>query len=251
MRVEHIGDATLYLGDCMDILPTLPKVDCFFTSPPDTPGGSSGSEWSRLKGGYSGYADDLPHEQYVDWQQRCISAMWERLSDTGAIFYQHKPVAKGNETRMPFELVPSGVPIRQVLTWDRGRGFQRTAWHFVPRYEWVLMLAKPGFRLSRLDCFDLIQIPPTVGKDHPASFPVELPKHFLGASVADVCADPFLGSGTTGVAAIQLGRKFIGIEREPKYFDIACRRIEQAYKQRQLFESAPPQKAVQLGLEAA
>ena len=80
---------------------------------------------------------------------------------------------------------------------------------------------------------------------------VELPKHFLGASVADVCADPFLGSGTTGVAAIQLGRKFIGIEREPKYFDIACRRIEQAYKQRPLFESAPPQKAVQLGLEAA
>ena len=50
--------------------------------------------------------------------------------------------------------------------------------------------------------------------------------------------DPFMGSGTTGVAAIQLGRKFIGIEREPKYFDIACQRIKQAYAQRTLFEGA-------------
>ena len=62
--------------------------------------------------------------------------------------------------------------------------------------------------------------------------------------------DPFMGSGTTGVAALQLGRSFIGIGREPKYFDIACRRIEQAHAQGQLFE--PTQAApVQLGLEAA
>jgi site-specific DNA-methyltransferase (adenine-specific)/modification methylase len=54
--------------------------------------------------------------------------------------------------------------------------------------------------------------------------------------------DPFMGSGTTGVAAIQLGRKFIGIEREPKYFDIACQRIEQAVAQGQLFEPEQPKQ---------
>ena len=66
----------------------------------------------------------------------------------------------------------------------------------------------------------------------------------------DSILDPFMGSGTTGVAAIQLGRKFIGIEREPKYFDIACRRIEQAYKQRPLFEAEPQRQPEQLGIDA-
>ena len=61
--------------------------------------------------------------------------------------------------------------------------------------------------------------------------------------------DPFMGSGTTGVACVKLGRSFIGIEREPKYFDIACRRIEAAYKQPDLFVSASPSpKPVQLNL---
>jgi DNA modification methylase len=63
-------------------------------------------------------------------------------------------------------------------------------------------------------------------------------------------ADCFMGSGTTGVAAVQMGRDFIGVEREPKYFDIACRRIEQAYKQRPLFEAEPAPQPVQLGIEA-
>lgn len=63
--------------------------------------------------------------------------------------------------------------------------------------------------------------------------------------------DPYMGSGSTGVAAVLEGRKFIGCEIETRYFDIARRRIEQAYKQRPLFEAEPPSKPVQLGLEAA
>ena len=59
---------------------------------------------------------------------------------------------------------------------------------------------------------------------------------------AETILDPFMGSGTTGVAAIQMGRKFIGIEREPKYFEIACKRIEQAVAQPQLFEPEPPKQ---------
>lgn len=78
------------------------------------------------------------------------------------------------------------------------------------------------------------------GKEHPTQKPVALMQWCLGfVPDAQTILDPFMGSGTTGVAAIQLGRKFIGIEREPKYFDIACKRIEQAVAQGQLFAPEP------------
>jgi site-specific DNA-methyltransferase (adenine-specific) len=89
------------------------------------------------------------------------------------------------------------------------------------------------------------------GREHPTQKPVALMAWCVEKTKAKSILDPFMGSGTTGVAAIQHGRQFIGIEREPRYFDIACRRIEQAYKQRPLFEAEPQPKPVQLGLEAA
>jgi site-specific DNA-methyltransferase (adenine-specific)/modification methylase len=86
--------------------------------------------------------------------------------------------------------------------------------------------------------------------DHPTQKPVEVMKWVIElCPKAETVLDPFMGSGTTGVACMQLGRKFIGIEREPKYFDIACKRIEQAVSQGQLFTPAAPQP-VQMGLEA-
>jgi len=90
---------------------------------------------------------------------------------------------------------------------------------------------------------------PSGNHGHPTEKPVPLMAYIVGLSVrkSGLCLDPFMGSGTTGVAAIQLGRSFIGIEREPKYFDIACKRIEQAVAQGQLFEPEP-KKQEQLGL---
>ena len=87
---------------------------------------------------------------------------------------------------------------------------------------------------------------------HPTVKPTDLMRYLcrLVTPPGGLVFDPFMGSGSTGVAALREGFKFIGIEREPKYFDIACRRIEQAYKQRPLFEAEQPQKAGQLGLEA-
>ena len=85
---------------------------------------------------------------------------------------------------------------------------------------------------------DVIEWARTRNEFHPTEKPVGLMCKFVEWTHG-VVLDPFMGSGTTGVAAIQLGRKFIGIEREPKYFDIACKRIEQAVAQGQLF--APEQ----------
>jgi len=91
--------------------------------------------------------------------------------------------------------------------------------------------------------------PPKVNHGHPTEKPVDLMAYIVRLSVRPkgTALDPFMGSGTTGVAAIQLGRSFIGIEREPKYFDIACQRIEQAVAQGQLFEP-PPHKQLQEAL---
>lgn len=86
-------------------------------------------------------------------------------------------------------------------------------------------------------------------KEHPTQKPVELMAWCIEQlRKADSIFDPFMGSGTTGVAAIQLGRKFIGIERDPAYFEIACRRIEQAVAQGQLFAPAPATKPEQTAL---
>ena len=77
--------------------------------------------------------------------------------------------------------------------------------------------------------------------NHNAAFPVEIAKRCIHASgrAADTILDPFMGSGTTGVACAKLGRNFIGIEIEPRYFDIACKRIEDAYRQGDMFVERP------------
>lgn len=82
-----------------------------------------------------------------------------------------------------------------------------------------------------------------VGREHPTQKPLALMRWCIAKLPrAETILDPFMGSGTTGVAAVNLGRRFVGIEREPKYFDIACRRIEQAYRQPDLFVSRPEPK---------
>lgn len=152
--------------------------------------------------------------------------MWGTLSDTGSIFYQHKPITKGNNVRTPFDLNPN-LPLRQVLTWDRGSGFQRTYWHYVPRFEWILLFAKEGFRINNLSTDDLWLIPFETGSDHPASFPIALPRKAIASTGAQTILDPFMGSGTTLRAAKDLGRKAIGIEIEERYCEIAANRMSQ------------------------
>jgi len=90
-------------------------------------------------------------------------------------------------------------------------------------------------------------------KQHPTQKPLALMRWCIGRLPADAATilDPFMGSGTTGVACVHEGRSFIGIEREPAYFDIACRRIEEAYRQPRLFEPSPPAKPVQQSLFGA
>jgi DNA modification methylase len=224
---DHV---TIYHGDCLHVLADLDvEIGQVLTSPPYNKGArvAAGTEWRRLADGYGSCTDDLPHAEYVEWQQAIVSKLWSMLADDGAIYYQHKPIAKGNAGLFPFELIPPYVPVRQVITWDRGSGFQRQHTHYVPRYEWILVCAREAFRINSLDVFDLWKIPPNVDPDHPASFPIELARLALRTTDAELILDPFMGSGTTLRAAKDLGRKAIGIEIEERYCEIAAKRMGQ------------------------
>jgi site-specific DNA-methyltransferase (adenine-specific)/modification methylase len=216
MKVE-IGNATLYLGDCMDILPTLPKVDAVITDPPYGIGASAGTgKYGRLKTVDIGWYDAAPGKEVVE---AILSA-----GEFAVIF-------GGNYMELP--------PSRNFLVWDKGAGFK--ARDFAEcEFAWCSWDAN-----ARLLTRDPLAAGDYRTKEHPTQKPVPVMAWAIRhAPKAETILDPFMGSGTTGVAAIQLGRKFIGIEREPKYFDIACQRIEQAVAQGQLF-SPEPVKQVQ------
>jgi site-specific DNA-methyltransferase (adenine-specific) len=247
-REEVLSDTVrIFLGDCRDVLPTIGRVDAFITSPPynlagspwphlghwkpgDSPGGRS--KWRNGSDGsggvqYGTHQDNMPHAEYVAWQQRVLLMCWERLSDAGAIFYNHKPRPIGGRVWLPLELIPE-LPLRQIVTWARAGGLNYNPTHYVPTYEWIMVIAKHDFRLrdkSASGAGDVWYIPQESGTAHPAPFPLILPDRILETVAAKTVCDPFMGSGTTGVACVNRGRSFIGIEIEERYFDIARRRL--------------------------
>lgn len=267
-RVEIIGDATLHLGDCMSVMPLLPTVDLAIFSPPYNlgeapwarlghwkPGNKSGSGGNtRWKGGAAGgsgveygvHDDALPWPEYVAWQRDVLSLVWQKISPSGAIFYNHKPRVIGTKLWTPYELIPAEVEVRQVITWARPGGMNYNLTAFVPTSEWIMLLAKPDFRLKSRGVSglgDVWSMRPEKN-DHPAPFPVDLPAKAIEATKPNIVMDPFMGSGTTGVAAGRAGVKFIGVERDPRYFDMACRRIEANARQRELVLADGPALSV-------
>ena len=219
--------ATIYHADARQILPLLKGIDLVVTSPPYNLGKTRGSSWSRLEKGYNSYSDDLPYDDYVSWHKTIVSLCWETLTNTGAMFWNHKPRVKGPEVTLPLELLPEKVLLRQIIIWDRNAGFNCTKSYFVPTYEWIMLLAKQDFRITTLNVNDVWKIPPNADKKHPASFPLKLPATAISATNAKTILDPFMGSGTTLRAAKDLNRKSIGIEIDEQYCEIAARRLAQ------------------------
>ena len=213
-----IGNATLYLGDCMDILPTLNKVDALITDPPY----GIGKKWAK-DGGFASAGGKLwsSNEGWDNEIQQGAVDSARLLADISVIW-------GGNYYDLP--------PSRGYLIWDKMQtGFSLADSEFA----WVSEPITPKtFRFARAQLA-------SEGKTHPTQKPLSLMKWCIElAGTPKLILDPFMGSGTTGAAAVQMGRSFIGIERDPRYFEMACRRIEQAVTQGQLFEPEQP-KAIQ------
>jgi DNA modification methylase len=135
-----------------------------------------------------------------------------------------------------------GLAFFHSVIWDKlnpGLG-----WRFRRRHEMVMVAHRRGGKLAwQNDARAVANIwegSPPRDRLHPNEKPEALPAHFIELTTKpDECVlDPFMGAGTTGVAATRLGRRFLGIEIEPRYFDIACRRIEEAQRQGDMFRDA-------------
>ena len=201
MRIETIGNATLYLGDCRDILPTLPKVDAVITDPPYGIGIASNPVRQM-------------HEK-LDWDAAAPDdSVLDAIVDAGAVAV----VWGGNYFNLP--------PSQCFFVWDK-----------VQPQDFSLAMCEQAWTNKKGPAKLYRQSVLSYRKEHPTQKPVELMKWCIAQCTDNpqTILDPFMGSGTTGVAAVQMGRKFIGIEREPSYFDIACRRIEDAQRQGRLF----------------
>jgi len=222
-RVETIGGATLYLGDCRDVLPAIERGYAVVTDPPYGIGfAAQPTRYQRANGmGRAQWDDERPQDVIEDLVLRCAETI----------------VWGGNYFALP--------PTRGWLVWSKTGNAPSMA---------DLEMAWTNKDMNARS-FEKSVKSASLEKDlqtaaHPSQKPVALMEWSIGFVGSQTIVDPFMGSGTTGVACIKLGRKFIGIEIEPKYFDIACRRIEEAWKQPRLFDEPPPPAPTQgaLGL---
>jgi site-specific DNA-methyltransferase (adenine-specific) len=243
------GGITLYHGDCLEILRGIPdSADLFFTSPPYNLGGSpwphlgnwkpgdsadGKSKWRNGSDGsggvsYDDHDDTMEHDHYVRWQHDVLSACWDNLSPSGAIFYNHKPRVIGAKCWLPLELNP-GLPLRQIVTWARAGGMNFNPTAYVPTYEWLMVFAKDDFRLKSKAASGLgdVWTVPQSPSPHPAPFPIGLPARAIETVVATLVIDPFSGSGTTLRAAKDAGVRAIGIEKSERWCEYTANRLGQ------------------------
>lgn len=213
MRVERIGDATLYLGDCMDVLPTLPMIDCAITDPPFGVGNFVQTTGRIMGRGAS-------KGKQVEWNEAppapaffaALQAKTRHRIIWGANFFNCFEDRGG------------------AIIWDKCQG--------MPNFSKADIASCTHYQKT-----EIVRIPWTnftvthkAETDHPCERPVALYEWCVQylPGVASVL-DPYMGSGSTGVACARLGKTYHGIEREPQYFDAACERIAAAYAQGRLF----------------
>jgi site-specific DNA-methyltransferase (adenine-specific) len=248
---------TLWNGDCLEIMREMPdkSVDMVLTSPPynlgNTTGGGfagvrmghykasdplgakrgGGGKWNggKLADGYEAYNDALPHAEYVAWQHEVLTECWRLLKDDGAIYYNHKTRVLDGIAVTPLTYNP-GLPLRQIVVWARAGGVNFSPAFYLPTHEWVMILAKPDFRLrdkAASGAGDVWYIPQESGTTHPAPFPLKLALQAIETTSCQVILDPFAGSGTTLRAAKDLRRRGIGIEVNESYCRLVTARMSQ------------------------
>ena len=255
LKLQHAATTDLphwfgkiHCGDCLEIMRQIPgeSMDLVLTSPPynlrNTTGGGllrdGGlfSEGRKIRGGYNVHDDAMPHELYVEWQRECLNEMLRVLSPAGAIFYNHKWRVQNRLLQDRSDIV-EGFPVRQIIIWKRNGGINFNPGYFLPTYEVIYLIAKPDFKLREKanKLGDVWTIKQETNNPHPAPFPLELAHRVISSTDAKTVFDPFIGSGTTAVAAILEKRQWMGIEKSRKYALQAEQRIKKIQSEKQIF----------------
>ena len=252
MRIERIGDATLYLGDCRDVLPTITgnSIDVIWTDPPYGHSNHDG-DWNARLNAHRGIESKPIANDDGGSMRAVVDAM---LTEAVRILNEDccccccccgggpKPTFAWVAERMDRD----GLSFFHSVIWDKlnpGLG-----WRYRRQHEMVMIAHRTGGTLRWQDDAKAVrniysQMPPR-DRVHPNEKPVEMVAHFLNlhSYLGDTILDPFMGSGTTGVAALRMGRKFVGIEYDPEHFETALRRISESVDGDMFIPRAAPAK---------
>lgn len=234
---------TIYHGEAMTQMALMAdeSVDIVVTSPPYNmglvPGGNgrgmyrpgANAKAGRFRAGYGSHDDAMDQGEYDDWQRRCLAEMW-RVARLG-VFYNHRPRVEHGRLRTPLSWDFGPAVLRQIVIWDRGTGIDVNLRAFCTRQEWVMVFAKPAFALvdhAASGMGDVWRLGMANDEpDHPAPFPVSLPSRAIDATGARSVLDPFMGSGSTLVAAKAARISGVGIDNEARWCRRAVARVAQ------------------------
>lgn len=230
----RIGDAELWLGDALDLLPTMSGFASVVTDPPYLMGSAS----TRAGKGYRSRIGEWTNAAH--WYAEWFAGCWEALRDDGSIW------VCANWRMLPVMTLAGdsvGASAASTVIWDKDWIGVGSLKGLRQRYELIVQYGKPSFAISDRSAPDIWVVPWSSQRPngHESEKPIGLMQRCLSYAAVGPVLDPFMGSGTTGAAAVAAGRAFVGIELDERYFDIACRRIEAAYAQPNMFVPRPAQ----------
>ena len=240
----------IYNEDCLETMARIPdnSIDLIVTSPPYNKGfyanknAKQSKVWNTLNGrkiAYDSFSDDMFPEDYEEWQKAVISECIRILKPSGSLFYNHKDIIyKG------LIVPPKWVydfKVRQQIIWDRQSSCMIDPHYFMPANEWIYWIVKDEKKVffdKEKSSFRTNIWRMNVDKNpHPAPFPYIMAANIINccSKEVDIVYDPFMGSGTTALASIKLGRQYIGSEISEKYVSMANEKIRIEKSQLTLF----------------
>ena len=239
-----MGIDKIYNEDCLETLARLEdsSIDLIITSPPYNKGvyakPQKGYIWNTTIN-YDNYNDALEPEEYVSWQKKIISECMRVLKPSGSLFYNHKDILVGGGIISPKYVYEFNV--HQQIIWDRGSSLANDPHYFQPITEYIYWIVKDKkdffFDKSQSSFRQSIWRMNVDKNPHPAPFPYVMAANIIKccSKEGDIVYDPFMGSGTTALASMKLGRHYIGSEISEKYVSMANDRIRLEQAQLRLF----------------
>ena len=239
-RVEIIGNATLYLGDAMEVLPTLSGMNLVCTDPPYLVSKGGFASNLQSEGGFGGWMKNYGNQgdivecdiAFSDWLPLVFSA----LADQAHAYF----MTNGRNVKdMQAAAEAAKFRFHTLLVWDKRAALPNKYYQNVTEFG-LFMFKGKARTINDPSSKNICSIFQRDSSPHPTEKPVELMRYWIdnSSSAGNTVLDPFMGSGTTGVAALQGHRSFVGVEKSQRWFDMACRRIEDAQRQGSLFGAA-------------